>query len=223
MEQQTSLRKRILISLAILIGVAGLVFGGLYAYRALQPEPAVVDTATKKTTPDLSKDYGACTILNKETVKSALGTAGENLQDPQNNGIVGGKKVGDGMDNLVFDAQGCVYAFVSGGTFENGFHSDNGLNVAVTQYTNESGPATFIEAIRGEPLIEEIPDLGDDAFYSSNTTANGPTPQYSFKLQVFKDKTLYEYTIHQPGKEATFTADTAKTALVTIAKSVKTK
>lgn len=221
MIREMTMRKKILISLAALVVIATLVFGALVITQMIRSPNEEAAPANTVAGPDLSKDYNACDLFDKATIKAALGSAIDTIQDPQNNGIVDGKKVGDGMENLVFDSQICVYGFVPGGSFENGSNSTNGLTVMVTEYTNETGPATFITAIREEPLIEEITDLDGDAFYNANTVATGPGAMYNFKLQVFKGKTLYEYTIRQPADTASFTAESAKIALVTLARSTK--
>lgn len=221
MIEEMTMRKKIIISIAALLGVAVLVFGALFVIQLIRSQNEETPPAETLVGPNLSKNYGACDLFDKATVKTALGSAANELQDPQNNGIVDGKKVGGGMEDLVFDSQVCIYGFAPGGTFEDGSGSGNGLTVLVAKYTNETGPATFIAAIRDEPLIEEITDLGDDAFYNANTTATGPGAMYNFKLQVFKGKTLYEYTIRQPADAATYTAESAKTALVTLAKAAK--
>ena len=215
--------KKILLSLAIIIGLAAHVTAITYIAKNInqQAEPTVAVVDPTKTVPDLSKDYDACNALETNVIKTTLGDAAQDLQEPSNNGIVGGKEVGTGMENLEFDAQSCVYAFIPGGTFENGYNSNNAFNIVVTKYTNPEGPTTFVEAIRNEALIEEVTDLGDDAFYNANTASTGIGATYNFKLQVFTGKTLVEYSINQPAEKATFTKETAKTALVTLAQKTQ--
>ena len=116
------------------------------------------------------------------------------------------------------DSQICVYAFEPGGTIENGFNAGNGLTIQRIIYTNDGGPSALIEQIRSSGVTTEIEGLGDVAFYSSNTASQGPDTSYTFKVQVFEGSELTAYTLRQPSDSATFTAESGRTALTTLAK-----
>lgn len=214
--------KKILLSLGIVVAVAVIVVGVLFVINQAQPQQMTngdeADATTKTTVPDLSKDYGACNVVTMVTVKEALGTVANTLQEPQNMGIVGDSNIGPGVENLVSDSQLCAYAFASGGTFENGFNSNNAFSIQVTRYSNEGGPTAFITQIRNSGIVEEVPDISQNAFYSANTVSQGPGATYTYKLQVFNNNELVVYTIRQPADASTFTAETAKTALTALAK-----
>lgn len=211
---------KILLALVVIVVAAGLVFGGLFVVSLLQPKAATPPATTTARGPNLSKDYGACTLNSVEEIKTALGTAASSLEGPYNDGIVASSEIGYDVEGLVSDSQACVYPFSSGGTFDNGFNAGNGLTVDVTVYSNSGGPSAFIAAIqqaiqKGAP-ITSIPAISDSAFYTVNTAASGPGATHSFRLQVFKGDHLTTYTLSQPAEATTFTAASAKTALVTL-------
>lgn len=212
--------KKILISSGVIVITAGLVFGVLYFMKQTQSSPAAKSAAV--TVLDHSKDYGACTLVNSASLKKALGNSAVDLQPAEDMGIVGNKAIGEGVDNLVSDSQICVYAFGPGGTLENGYNSGDAFIIERIIYSNESGPKPFIDQIVSQSTATAVDGaLGDYAFYGANTTATGPRATFSFKLEVFTDKTSVRYMIRQPAESASFTAETAKTALIQIATLAK--
>jgi hypothetical protein len=208
--------KKILISAGIIIVFAGVVVGVLYFIKQTHP---VVGTKNSSSTPvlDHSKDYGACKLLTTSLIKTTLGSAATNLQTSENMGITKDRYVGDGVKDVVSDSQSCVYAFVSGGTLENGFNADNGLSVEKTVFTNKEGPKALIAQIIQLDPTTQISSLGDAAFYTADTASQGPGATDSFELQIFKGNDSTSYTIQQPAAKSTFTADTAKAALLALA------
>jgi hypothetical protein len=121
--------KKLLIGLGIILLTAGAVFGTLYILQQ-QPQPPTEESIPSTATVyDTSKDYGACTMIEAATIKRALSETAKDLQSPVNMGIVSNKAVGDGVEDLVSDSQFCVFAFVSGGTIDNGYNANNGLSV----------------------------------------------------------------------------------------------
>jgi len=212
--------KKVIISILIVIIVAGLVVGALYVIKQTQNNPTTDTSAV--TVLDFSKDYEACNLLDSASIKLALGDSAANLQNPENMGIVGNKAIGNGVDDLVSDSQICVYAFGTGGTLENGFNSGDAFSIERTVYINEAGTKTFVDQITSQSLAVAVDEpLGDFAFYGANTTAIGPDATYSYKLEVFTAKTSIRYMIHQPADSSSFTEETAKTALIQLAKLAK--
>lgn len=216
--------KKILISVGVVLIVAAIVVGVLVIIKQAQPQQDAADgddTVPQTTVADLSKDYGACNVVTTSGIKAALGSVADDIQEPQNLGIVGDVAIGPGVEGLASDSQLCVYAFTAGGTIEDGFNSQNALTIEVTRYTNEGGPTAFIEQIRQSGVVETIPTLGNDVFYSANTVSQGPGAVYTFKLQVFDTGQLTAYAIRQPADSATLTAETARAALITLAEQAK--
>jgi hypothetical protein len=212
--------KKILISSGVMVVVAGLVFGALYFIKQAQVSPA--SEAVAATILDHSKDYGACGLVDSASLKKALGDSAADLQQAQDMGIVGNKAIGEGVNDLVSDSQICVYAFGPGGTLENGYNSGDAFIIERIIYSNESGPKTFIAQIQSQSTAAAVDgSLGDYAFYGANTTATGPGATVTFKLEVFTDKTSVSYAISQPAESTSFTAETAKTALIQIATLAK--
>jgi hypothetical protein len=116
----------IIASIAALLLIGGGTVGVLLLFKGSN-SPAKEETAFDGSgpadpdyvfTPDLSKDYGACTILQKNTIKLALGTVADNLDGPNN---VGRVQVAKGDDSQV-----CSYGFTKS-TAENTLNIDNGL------------------------------------------------------------------------------------------------
>lgn len=210
--------KKILIALGIIIVAAGIALGIFYFIKPVQLTPAAKNATSEKLVLDHSKDYGACTLLSVSSIKASLGTAAKDLQNPQNMGVTIDKYFGDGVQDIVSDSQTCIYAFVAGGTLDNSYNKVNSFSVGKTVFTNNDGPKALISQMKSSSTNVEISTLGDAAFYSADTTTQGPGATYSFNLQVFKDKTSTTYMIIQPAKTATFTAETAKTALLALAK-----
>lgn len=213
--------KKILIGVGIVVVIAGATIGVLY-FTKQKDEKTVEQTPAKTSVLDLSKDYGTCTMLSESSIKAALGQAANTLQPPMNMGIVADKWVGEGVDDLKSDSQICVYSFIDGGTIENGYNSQNAFKIQKTLFTNNSGPASLIKQIEQEPLNIAVEGVGERAFYNTNDAATGPNATYSFTLIVFNDKSSSEYSIHQPADKATFTSESAKSALITLAKQAKT-
>jgi len=213
--------KKILISLGIIVVATGLTVGILYIVKQNNTEAPADEPTTDKVVLDLSKDYGACSMLDETAIKNSLGDVAANLQGPQNMGIVGDVQRGEGTEDLKSDSQMCVFAFANGGTLENGYNSDNALLVQKTKYTNENGPASQIEQIKKDPTASAVEGLGDSAFYTPNSVAQGPNAVFSFELVVFTGNERTSYMIRQPADKATFTDETAKTALLSLEKSTK--
>jgi len=219
--------KKILIGLGIVVVIAGATIGVLYfTKRSHQPQQTTVDnTPASESVFNLSKDYGACRILETPAIKTALGNAAVNLQAPKNMGIVEDKYVGEGVDDVTSDSQICIYAFEPGGTTENAFNSGNAFMIQKTIYTNESGPDLLVNQIKEQQKVDSsitsVDDLGDAAFYNANNTSTGPGATYNFSLQIFTDKTSVTYTIRQSAEKTTFTTETGKTALLQLAQLAK--
>lgn len=212
--------KKILISLGAVVLVTVATVGILYAVQqntAIEVEPT--DTQSNVSI-DLSKDYQACTTISFDALQNALGATGDSLQEPQNAGITGEQRVGEGVDDVVADSQTCVYAFTGGGTVENGFNAGNAFVIQKTLYTNATGTSAVIAQTAQDPTLEVINGIGDAAFYSSSDQAEGPDATYVFDLLLFREKERISLTIRQPADEATFTAESARSALLSIAQEI---
>ncbi|TAL15046.1 hypothetical protein EPN95_00885 [Patescibacteria group bacterium] len=212
--------KKILISAGIIVAIAGVTLAVLYFIKQAQPAPAKTSSA-KTLVLDHSKDYGACTLLGATLIKSTLGDTANKLQPSTNTGITKDKYFGSGVSNVVSDSQACIYAFVPGGNAGNGFNATNAFMITRTVFTNTGGPVALIAQMKQNTTLTSIDSLGDAAFYSADATAQGPGATHTFNLQVFTGTKETSYTINQPTASATFTADTAKTALTALAQTVK--
>jgi len=215
--------KKVLISLGIILVASGLMVGILFAIKQAQPQPETeesseVEADPTKTVADLSKDYGACTLLTVEFIKTTLGDSAKDLQEPQNMGIVNENNVGPGVEGIVSDSHTCAYPFVLGGAIEDGFNNGNGLNVQVTMYQSSDDAIAMSTQIRESGMAESIDGLGDAAFYTYSDDERGLSePTNTFKLQVFKDQKLTSLTLRQPTETSAFNAETGRDVLVKLA------
>jgi hypothetical protein len=212
------MKKKILISAGVIVAIAGITIGVLALVKYLQPAKVTTDTAqtSKKLVLDHSKDYGACTLLNATKIQTALGDT--QLQQPVDAGITSDRYFGDGIKDVTSDTQTCVYAFVPGTSTDETLNGTNGLTIKLTKYTNTDGPKAVIAQMKQNPTATVIDSLGDAAFYTHDTAAAGPDATASFTLVVFKNNASTSYAIIQPATASTFTADSAKTALLSLAK-----
>jgi len=211
--------KKILISAGVIVVIAGLTLGVLLVVKHQDSAHNKAPTpVSKKLVLDHSKDYGACTVVDETAIKSALGAGAANLQKPVDAGITSDRYFGDGVKNVTSDTQTCVYPFAPGASSDQKLVGANGLTIKVTKYTNPEGPKAVIEQSKKDPTAVIVPSLGDAAFYTTNTSIEGPDAAASFTLLVFKNNESTSYAIIQPAKQATFTVESAKTALLTLAK-----
>ncbi|MDB5162153.1 MAG: hypothetical protein JWM52_661 [Candidatus Saccharibacteria bacterium] len=208
--------KKILISLVVIIIVAGGVVGGLVLFN----KPTLTQVAPEEEreiypmAPDNTKDFGACKLLDKEKLKTALGTPAATLQGPDNLGLV--RSSSDNGTGLLGDqSQVCGYSFITGGKFETSFNIDQGFSVEIYKYaTKMSTDAAIATHANDTPVA----GLGDSAFYGSTTNEFQGITQYW--LTVFSGETHYSYRISEKISDAKYTSETAQAALEAIAKQV---
>lgn len=210
--------KKILLATIIAIVAAVATVGVIYFIDKSRSNDNIDGNQSEESVLDLSKDYGACSDLDTDFIKTTLGEAAENLQDPENMGIVGNITIGEDVTDAKSDSQICVYAFEPGGTVENGFNSHNGLLVEKTKYPDQTELDLLIEQMELDPTVTEVSDIGSRAFYAFVDSPKGPDASHKFKLQVFEGNDLTSLTISQPADSATFNAETAKEALILLAK-----
>jgi len=204
-------KKVIIISVASVILIAGAVFGALYFIKKSSTPSEQAPVAEAKTTPDLSVNFGACDLLNKETIKTALGAVAKDLQGPGDMGrafLKGGDQ-----------SQVCVYSFVGDANFDNNFNQTNSFNVEVFVHASQSSIDTLKTAVSDGKTV--VTGIGDGAVYYSR--ADQAVTYQSFTLIVYSGLKHYTYNISIPKSDTRLNADSARTALESIAKSVTYK
>ena len=212
----------ILISIAGVVVVAGGVVAGLTAFVGNDSKTAETSNATKpvnndlvetdpakqelNTTPDLSKDLGACTTVTKASVVSAIGSSVVLVGEPTNRGY-GKEGVGTG-------SQSCTFALSDKDAI------NDRLSVSVTVFENDETLAVSKQAYVD---AEKIQNIGEVAYFQTNSTpASSVTPaQNDYSIAVFKGMKLYAFTIAQPAEDDAFTSASAKIALTSISTSAK--
>lgn len=210
--------KKILISLGAVIIVAGVAFGVLLALGGgnTNEQAGPVSTVDPGQV-DTSKDYGACELLTTATIKRTLGEPAAQLQDPGNLGRVYiGSQFGEQLAGD--ESQSCVYSFIEGGTFENGFNGQHGLTVEVYVHGTPESREAFVAAIATEPGVKVGTLDGDDTFFISSEVIEPAGTRYSFTRVA--DQTHYRLSIAEPVGSETFSAVSAKEALTTLAREL---
>jgi hypothetical protein len=208
--------KKLLIGIGAVVGAMAITLGILLL---VQLSNAPVEDAPSADSsvfvPDLSKDYGACSVLEQASIISVLGEPANNLQPANNIGIIEEPQAGEGAQDIAADSQTCVYAFASGGAAENGFNITNAFVVQNTTYASLEGARTVIEQVKADPSTVEV--SAENAFYTPITAAQGPGAVHTFELQVFNGTVRTVYSIRQPAEAVTFNAESARTALLALA------
>ena len=212
-------RKLVIISIAAVIVVAAIVTTVLFLtmHRAVAPsvttasksDPAKADPSKQEaqTTPDLSKDLGACTAVTKATVVTALGTKVKTVGDADNRGYAGSSAKGDA------GSQTCVFALSSANTLNNRY------STTVTQFSTTDSQKVSEEAY---VAMTKLDGIGTSAYFEAvDTTASaGTTALHAYNVYIFSGSKLYTLTLTQPTDLDAFTSTTAQAALTTIAKSI---
>lgn len=209
--------KKVLISLIIIVVVAGGVVVGLELFK----KPVVTQVASEEEekevypmAPDTTKDFGACKLLDKEKLKTALGTPAATLQGPDNLGLV--RSSSDNGTGLLGDeSQVCSYSFITGGKFETNFNIEQGFSVEIFKYATKMSTDAAIATHANDTSVA---GLGDSAYYGSTTNEFQGITQYW--LTVFKGQTHYSYRISEIMSDTAYTTESARQALEAIAKQV---
>ncbi len=208
--------KQILISIGAVIVVAGLAFGALI----LLNRPSNTDQGAPVATVepgqvDTSKDYGACTVLDKAVIQNTLGSVAQLLQGPDNTGRVYiGSQFGEQIKGD--ETQSCVYSFIEGGTFENGFNGQQGLTVEVYVHGSQESLDAF--AIANEPGVIAGSIEGKPSYFLSNDVVEPAGTRHS--LTLIDGLRHYTLSITEPRDATTFTTETAQQALQTLAQNL---
>jgi hypothetical protein len=205
-------KKVIIISILAVVVVAAAVVGGLVLLKSFKSSTdATVAVTPPSLVADTSKDFGACSIVDKSSIKSVLSTPAADLQGPDN---VGRGLVGNGDES-----QTCVYAFIPGGTIDNGFTINNSFNIEVYVFGSDAIKQSALQLISDD--LTEVPSLGERATYAVYIdAADVPDAKIQYSLIVYSGLKRYTFTINEPRDAPLYSSETASAALKTIARSV---
>lgn len=201
------MKKLILISIAIILGLAALVVTSVFLYRHVQPvketeSSAYVPTepsstlspdSTKQeaqTTPDLSKDLGACNVTSVDAINAMLNTSAQ----PANNRGIAHIRGGE--------AQSCVYSLSQDDV------GSNRVTITVTDYATSDAQN---QAATGYSAYTPVGGVGEQAYFL--TSANGTI----YTLAVLKDQKSVEFMLTVPSSTNPFTDSLALDALKALA------
>jgi hypothetical protein len=209
------MHKKAIIVIAIIVGLliitSGVVGAVLVLNKKTSPTtsdqtPATVNGGPEEqeaqTTPDLSVDLGACTVVTHTDVSESLAPTITSVRDAVNRGF-GYERNGD-------KSQSCVYPFSADDNLS------NRLTVTVTEFSSATNKSDAEQAIED---FSEVTGIGEKASFMS---ALGTTDfkQNTYSLFVIKDMKMYLFAIAQPTDSDKFTAASAQSALETLAKSL---
>jgi hypothetical protein len=208
------MHKKAIIVIAIIVGLLIVTSGVVGAILVLNKKtdsntgviPGTVNGSPEEqesqTTPDLSVDLGACTVVSQADVSGAVSPQIATVRDAVNRGF-GYEKNGD-------KSQSCVYPFSADSNLT------NRLTITVTAFNNETNKNNSISDLNDFTAVQGI---GEKAAFTSETDETS-LQQNTYSLFFINDMTLYRFTIAQPIDGDKFTAATAQSALETLAKSL---
>lgn len=197
-------KKFIIIAVAVIIVVMAATIGTLYVLVPHSNQKDPTDTKVATTLPDLSKDYGACDLLQPRQIQDALGTSLT---------IGTGFDMGRGYIRGGDTSQMCAYGLDKDVTEI----SDTALNdtfyTTVYVYKDELSKASDVYAFEG---YSDVAEVGDRAGYFVTTTDQ--TTDYS--LKVAYGLRSYSLAIRQQAAKTSFDEKSAKEVLIGLAKLI---
>lgn len=209
------MHKKLIVIIAVIVGVLIIAAGVVGAITVLNKQhdaQKAEETAknwdadpTKQeaqTTPDLSVDLGACTVVSAETIANSLKPPVTEVRDAENRGF-GYEMNGD-------RSQSCVFAFSAADNLMNRF------TLTVTEFKDDTNKKNAVTELANYTMVSGI---GEKAGYQAASDEN--LKQDSYILIFIKDMKQYTLGILQPSEGDVFAKDTAQTALEKIAKSIK--
>ena len=204
------LKNKIILSIIIIVAIAIVSPVVLYVVNSAL-NTATTSTNTQEgsvtTTPDLEEDYGACDLLSTDSIKDTLGEPANSLQAGFDTG-----RVRVSTDS---QAQNCVY----------------GLNERVTAITDDMLTNSFYTTVYlygtdenkiiGDAYYRDadtVEDIEDKAGFAVRT--NDESKYVEYELRVDSGLRYFSFSIRLPKDSTSFTASSAKSALIELAKTV---
>lgn len=192
----------IIISIAAVIIIASGIFLTLwFTQRETTQAPAPDATVV---VPDYSEDYGACTLVTKDQITSALGSVADTLKDAYDSGKL--------FYSENVKAQYCSYDFTDKA-------EDGNFRAEVSVYITEANADATEDLLKTDTTLTMIPLDSGDGFYRSYTDQKDPeaAPVKHFTLTFFADASQYTLSINQLESSVTFNDMSATKALITLA------
>lgn len=189
-----------IVGIVVLVAVGAFIFTNTNKDKSSSQKAAVDSKSTTIAQKD-DEDLGLCKIVDKSTIKSALGTAADNLSGPNNTGVT---SLGDGDKG-----QTCVYPLVEGGSQSNSFYTD------LAVYSKQSfDKVADITATSGT----DVSGVGDRAKFKTSEPLTGGS---EYTITAVKGTNVYLFVISQPKGATAFDESSAQQALTTIARAAK--
>lgn len=199
-------KKSIFIGLSAIILITVATISILLAVRPNKQQATMPKDSVKLST-DGTSDYGACTILNKDLIKSNLGKPAEKLNGPNLVGL----SILSNNDRV----QVCSYAFKDGGAADNQFNSNDAFTTEIYVHKDQASKDAFVASHNEKG--DKVNNIGNSAIFIKRIFSEGNT---NYLLIVYKDLKHYTFSINQPVGVELFNESDAKTKLTTIAQSI---
>lgn len=200
-------KKAIIISIIAVVVVAGVAVAALWWFNNQTKAPIVSNdpNQTETIVPDLSKDYGACDLLTKDTIKSAIGGSADNLGDGFNSGRIYAQNGAE--------SQYCRYPF------DESNEANSNFTVEIYIFKDQADLDYILASYKDDKTVKPVTGLGENAVsHESDLTDLG---RHQFSVVFYKGLNQYTLTITQPISSSNFTADTAIRSLTTLAGEIK--
>ena len=196
-------KKIIILSIIAFIVVVGAVVGTLWF---INNNPWATNTKVDPTAvvPDLTEDYGACNMLTKDQIVSALGSSANNLGDAYNSGRIFSQ--GDTR------SQFCRFSLGDNAETSN-------FKSMVTIYSQQHFIDDAAKAFNDDTTVTKVAVNGNDGFFYIKKDELQKTER--FELTFYKGMNQYTFTLTQPLDSTMFNESSAKTALTTLAGEAK--
>lgn len=111
----------------------------------------------------------------------------------------------------------CVFPFTDGGTAENNYHSENAFIYEQIAHVSTDTKTAFSSNFEAQKAAETVSGLGEKAVFMPSKLSDNSA---RFELIVYSGLKHYSFRIVQPEKSSVFTAESARTTLTDIARTV---
>lgn len=198
-------KKRVLIGIITIVAVGALTTGILYFLRPSTPSGPGLSTSNE-TLPDTSVNYGACSLVSVDSIKSSLGKTATTITEGFNTGR-GYEKNGDSAQNCVYGLSKEVTS-ISEEMFNDSFYT------TVYVYGSEGSKDADIDVYTSNTVVTGI---GDKAVFINSSDDTLKTTKY--ELRVASGIRYFAFTIKQ-ATDSALLESSALTALKELASNV---
>jgi hypothetical protein len=199
-------KKKLLISIIIILAVAAVTIGIVYFVRVSNTPPPEQPVSTE-TTPDLSVNYGACDLVSVSEIKASLGETADTISE--------GFNTGRGYESNGNSAQNCVYGLSEKVTSITSEMLDNSLYTTVYVYGSQESKDADQAVYTSNTVVTGI---GDKAVFINSSDADLKTTKY--ELRVASGMRYFAFTLKQATDSTLLDEPSAIAALKELASNI---